>query len=203
MIAGADRRSAVGGLARAAVVPAAAIAVHQLRYWLAFGSSAGVELQRQGHSYLHSVAPWIVVALAWAVGTFLSALGRAMNGHTSASRYGLSLFALWLICAASLVAIYSGQEFLEGLLATGHPAGLVGIFGYGGWWAIPAAVCVGLVLAALLHGARWVLREVASRHARTARPSSSPGVAQPRPAGISLPRLTPLALGWCGRGPPA
>ena len=203
MIAGADRRSAVSGLARAAVVPAAAIAVHQLRYWLAFGSSAGVELQRQGHSYLHSVAPWIVVALAWAVGAFLSALGRAMNGHTSAPRYGLSLFALWLICAASLVMIYSGQEFLEGLLATGHPGGLVGIFGYGGWWAIPAAVCVGLVLAALLHGARWVLREVAARHARPARPPSSPGVALPRPAGISLPRLAPLALGWCGRGPPA
>ncbi len=203
MIAGADRRSAACGLARAAVVPAAAIAVHQLRYWLAFGSSAGVELQRQGHSYLHSVAPWIVVALAWAVGAFLSALGRAMNGHTSAPRYGLSLLALWLICAASLVTIYSGQEFLEGLLATGHPAGLVGIFGYGGWWAIPAALCVGLVVAALLHGARWVLREVAARHARTAPAPTFPGLALPRPADISLPRLAPLALGWCGRGPPA
>lgn len=202
MIAGADRRSAVRGLARAAVLPAAAVAVHQLRYWLAFGSSAGIELQRQGHSYLHSVAPWIVVALAWAAGTFLSALGRAMNGHTSAPRYGLSLLALWLICAASLVAIYSGQEFLEGLLATGHPAGMVGIFGYGGWWAIPAALCVGLVLAALLHGARWVLHEVAARHARAARPRSS-GVALPRSVDISLPRLAPLALGWCGRGPPA
>ncbi len=202
MIAGADRSSAVRGLARAAVVPAAAIAVHQLRYWLAFGSSAGIELQRQGHSYLHSVAPWIMVALAWAAGAFLSAVGRAMNGHTSAPRYGLSLVALWLICAASLVAIYSGQEFLEGLLATGHPAGLVGIFGYGGWWAIPAALCIGLVLAALLHGARWVLHEVAARHARGARAPSPAGSALPRPADVSLPRLAPLALGWCGRGPP-
>lgn len=203
MTAGADPKSAVRGLARAAVLPAAAIAVHQLRYWLAFGSSAGIELQRQGHSYLHSVAPWIVVALAWAAGAFLSALGRAMTGHTSAPRFGLSLLALWLVCATSLVAIYSGQEFLEGLLATGHPAGLVGIFGYGGWWAIPAALCVGLVLAALLHGARWVLHEVASRRGRAAPSPSSPGVAPPRPAGVSLPRLTPLALGWCGRGPPA
>ena len=202
MIAGADRSSAVRGLARAAVVPAAAIAVHQLRYWLAFGSSAGIELQRQGHSYLHSVAPWIMVALAWAAGAFLSAVGRAMNGHTSAPRYGLTLVALWLICAASLVAIYSGQEFLEGLLATGHPAGLVGIFGYGGWWAIPAALCIGLVLAALLHGARWVLHEVAARHARGARAPSPAGSALPRPADVSLPRLAPLALGWCGRGPP-
>jgi hypothetical protein len=202
MIAGADRRSAVRGLARAAVLPAAAIAVHQLRYLLAYGSTASVELQRQGHSYLHSVAPWIVVALAWAAGTFLSALGRAMNGHTSAPRYGLSLVALWLICAASMVVIYSAQEFLEGLLATGHPAGLVGIFGYGGWWAIPAAVCVGLVLAALLHGARWVLHEVAARRVRPPRAPSSLGRSGPRPADVSLPRLAPLALGWCGRGPP-
>lgn len=203
MIAGADGRSAVRGLARAAVVPAAAIAVHQLRYWLAFGSGAGVELQRQGHSYLHSVAPWIAVALAWAVGAFLSSLGRAMRGHTSAPRYGLSLVALWLLCAACLVAMYSGQEFLEGLLATGHPAGMAGIFGYGGWWAIPAALCVGLVLAAILHGARWVLHEVAARRGRTAPSPASTAVALPRPAGIALPRLTPLALGWCGRGPPA
>jgi hypothetical protein len=202
MIAGADRRSAVRGLARAGVLPAAAIAVHQLRYLLAFGSTAGVELQRQGHSYLHSVAPWIVVALAWAAGAFLSALGRAMHGQTSVPRYGISLVALWLICAASLVVIYSGQEFLEGLLATGHPAGLAGIFGYGGWWAIPSAVCVGLVLAALMHGARWVLREVAARRAAKPRPPSSPGRALPRPADVSVPRLAPLALGWCGRGPP-
>jgi hypothetical protein len=185
------------------VVPAAAIAVHQLRYWLAFGSSAGIELQRQGHSYLHSLAPWIVVGLAWAAGAFLSALGRAMNGHTSAPRYGMSLCALWLVCAASLVAIYSGQELLEGLLATGHPAGMVGIFGYGGWWAIPAALCVGLVLAALLHGARWVLREVATRRARITHAPSSPTVELPHPGSISVPRLAPLALGWCGRGPPA
>jgi hypothetical protein len=202
MIAGADRRSALRGLARAAVLPAAAIAVHQLRYLLAYGSTANVELQRQGHSYLHSIAPWIVVALAWAAGAFLSALGRAMNGQTSAPRYGLSLVALWLVCAASLVVIYSGQEFLEGLLATGHPTGLVGVFGYGGWWAIPAAVCVGLVLAALLHGARWVLHEVAARRARAPRAPSAPGRALPRPADVSLPRLAPLALGWCGRGPP-
>jgi hypothetical protein len=203
MIAGADRRSALRGLTRAAVVPAAAVAVHQLRYWLAFGSSAGIEFQRQGHSYLHSVAPWIVVVLAWGAGAFLSALGRAMRGQTSVPRYGLSLVALWVVCAVSLVVIYTGQELLEGLLATGHPAGLVGVFGYGGWWAIPAAVCVGLVLAALLHGARWVLHEVATRHARTARAPSSPVPARLRPAGLSLPRLAPLALGWCGRGPPA
>ena len=198
MIAGADRRPAARGLAGAAVVPAAAIAVHQLRYLLAFGGSAGTELQRQGHSYLHSLAPWIVVALAWAVGAFLRAVGRAMKGQTSVPRFGLSLAALWLICATSLLAIYSAQEFLEGLLTTGHPAGAAGIFGYGGWWAIPAAVCVGLVLAALLHGARWVLHAVAARRP-PAGGRRSPVTASPRPPDA----WSPLALGWCGRGPPA
>ena len=50
-------------LAPAALMPAGAFAVHQLRYWLAFGSHAGVELAAQGHSYLHSVVPWIVLLI--------------------------------------------------------------------------------------------------------------------------------------------
>ena len=44
-----DRRAVLRGLARAAVFPAAAFAVHQLRYLLAFGGAASLELQRQGH----------------------------------------------------------------------------------------------------------------------------------------------------------
>jgi hypothetical protein len=109
---------------------------------------------------------------------------------------------LWLVCSACLVAIFATQECLEGLFATGHPAGLVGIFGFGGWWSIPAALCVGLVLAALFHGARWVLDEVAQRHAR-ARPTPSVRVASTRrPSDVVIPRLAPLAGGFSGRGPP-
>ena len=150
-------------LAPLALMPPAAFAVHQLRYWLAFGGHAGLFLNRQGHLYLHSVAPWLAVAVAIAVGGFLQALGRALGGQRSLSRYTLSFAALWLICSAALVAIYASQELLEGVFATGHPAWLVGVFGYGGWWSIPAALAVGLVLAAAFHGARWALREVAER----------------------------------------
>jgi hypothetical protein len=203
MPARADRSSAVRGLAHAAVVPAAALAVHQLRYLLAYGGAAGAELQRQGHSYLHSLAPWAILGLALAAGMFLSALGRALSGHTSPSRYGLSLVGLWLVCWASLVGIYAAQELFEGMLATGHATGLAAVFGYGGWWAIPAAACIGLVLAALLHGARWVLREVAARSGRSPRPRASGGGPRPRSPDIELPRHAPLALGWSGRGPPA
>ena len=153
-------------LAPLALMPAAAFAVHQLRYWLAFHGAAGIELQRQGHAYLHSLVPWIVLLIALAVGAFLRALGRALGGHCSLPRYTLSFAVLWVVCAACLLAVYTCQEFLEGTFVTGHPAGLVGIFGYGGWWAVPAAMGVGLVLAAAFAGARWVLRETARRRSR-------------------------------------
>ena len=185
-----------------ALMPPAAFAVHQLRYWLAFGGHAGVFLNRQGHLYLHSLAPWLAVAVAIAIGAFLQALGRALGGQRSLPRYSLSFTALWLICAAALVAIYMTQELLEGVLATGHPGGLVGVFGYGGWWSVPAALAVGLVLAAAFHGARWALTEVAERRAgslttRRAR------ISVPRLRfSVPAPRLAPLADGWSGRGPP-
>jgi hypothetical protein len=209
------RRFSVGGRARAGVrariagfayvglFPPAAFAVHQLRYWLAYGSSAGVELQRTGHSYLHSVVPWLVLLLALAVGGFLRALGRAFAGQTSRARFTLSLTAMWLVCSAALIAIFACQEFLEGLFATGHPGGLAGVFGYGGCWSIPAALSIGLVLATVLHGARWLVREVARRGARrflavVIGPVLRP--ARPRDAVVVLP--APLVSGWSGRGPP-
>jgi hypothetical protein len=197
-----QRGVVVRRLAPAALMPAGAFAVHQLRYWLAFGSHAGVELADQGHSYLHSVVPWIVLLIGLSLGAFLLALGRALGGRCSVPRYTLSFAALWLLCATCLVAVYTIQEFLEGLFATGHPAGLAGIFGYGGWWSIPAALGVGLVLAAAFHGARRVLRAVAERCAQevaiTGRP---PALARPRRDAF-LPALAPLADGWSGRGPP-
>ncbi len=183
-------------------MPGAAFAVHQLRYWLAFGGGMGAQLQAQGHSYLHSVVPWIVLLVAVAVGAFLGAFGRALGGRCSLPRYTLSFAALWLVCALCLVAIYITQEFLEGLFASGHPGGLVGIFGYGGWWSIPASLAVGLVLASAFLGARWVLREVAARASRFVGAHSHRVVPVRVPRAVLLPRLAPLADGWSGRGPP-
>ncbi len=187
----------------AVLMPVGAFGVHQLRYYLAYGSAAGAMLQRTGHSYLHSVVPWLVVLLAVALGGFLGALGRAVAGQRSLGRYAVSLLGLWIVCATCLIAIFATQEFLEGLFATGHPAGLAGIFGYGGWLAIPAALCIGLVLAALFHGALWVLDEVAGRHARPraqAKPCPAPALF---PVEAVLLRLAPLADGCSRRGPPS
>lgn len=202
MPAGADRRAVIRSIARLALVPAGALGVHQLRFWLAFGSGANAELARQGHAYLHSLVPWIVLALGVAVGAFLWALGRALGGQRSVPRYALSLLALWLVCTVCLVAIYVSQELLEGLFASGHPGGLAGVFGYGGWWSIPAALCVGLVLAAVLHGARWVLDEIAHRHPPTVPARAARPAARRLPLVLRVVRLSPLAEGWSGRGPP-
>jgi hypothetical protein len=196
-----QRGLGVRRVAPLALMPAAAFAVHQLRYWLAFGGHAGVQLQAQGHSYLHSLVPWIVLLIALAAGAFLRALGSAFGGDYRLPRYTLSFVFLWLICAAALVAIYAAQEFLEGIFAVGHPWGLAGIFGYGGWWAIPAAMAVGLVLAAAFHGARRALHAVAERHGETRlRPRRMVPTQIARDA--LRPRLAPLAGGWSGRGPP-
>lgn len=197
-----QRGVAIRRLAPLALMPPAAFAVHQLRYWLAFGGHAGLFLNRQGHLYLHSLAPWLAIAVAIAAGAFLQALGRALGGQCSMSRYTLSFTALWVVCAGALVAIYASQELLEGVLATGHPGGLAGVLGYGGWWSVPAAFAVGLVLAAAFHGARWALLEVASRRSTRPRTRRAPTRA-PRPnLRVPVPRLAPLADGWSGRGPP-
>jgi hypothetical protein len=189
-------------LAPAALMPASAFAVHELRYWLAFHKLAGAELQRQGHAYLHSLAPWLVLLVALATGAFVHALGRAFGGKTSLGRHTVSFLALWLICSGLLVAIYISQELLEGLFAAGHPAGLVGVFGYGGWWSVPAALGVGLVLAAAFHGARGLLHELATRRSRSRAIRLAPEAAMPRALTVLLPRLAPIAGGWSGRGPP-
>jgi hypothetical protein len=183
-------------------MPAAALAVHELRYLLAFGGRAGVVLAQQGHSYLNSVAPWVIGALGVGVGAFLWSLGRALARQRSVRRYTLSLAALWFVCTACLVTIYVAQERLEGWLATGHPAGFVGVFGYGGWWSIPAAASVGLVLATIFHGARWVLDGVASRHTSRAPARRVRLPAAPRPRDAVLPARVALAAGWSLRGPP-
>ncbi|HWE11014.1 MAG TPA: hypothetical protein VG325_16825 [Solirubrobacteraceae bacterium] len=199
----AHRRSALRGLAQVGLLPPAALGVHELRYLLAFGPHAGLELQRQGHSYLHSVVPWLAVVVSLVAGGFLRALGRAFSGRTSTARLTTSFAALWLACTACLLMIYVGQESLEGLFAPGHSAGWIGIFGYGGWWSIPAAACIGLVLAAVYHGADWVLSEVSRRYASSL-PRTRRRIAQaPRPPRRALPRPAPVAGGWSGRGPPA
>jgi hypothetical protein len=189
-------------LAPAALLAPAAFAVHQLRYLLAYGGDTGQALLHTGHAYLHSVVPWIVALVALAAGAFLRSLGRALGGRVTRGGQTISFAGLWLACTACLVVIFAGQEFLEGLFATGHPAGLAGIFGYGGWWAIPVSLCIGLALAACLYGARWVIGEVIRRQGARSHRRRRVAPVRGRPLVLGPP-VAPVAGGWSGRGPPA
>ncbi|HST39335.1 MAG TPA: hypothetical protein VLK58_07490 [Conexibacter sp.] len=185
-----------------ALLPLAALAVHQLRYGLAFGADAQERLALEGHGYLGSVEAVAVMLCAVAFGSFLTRLagawcGRA--GETGAGRHGL--LKLWAAAALVLVAIYSGQELLEGMLAAGHPPGVEGVLGHGGWLMLPLSVAIGGLLALLLRGAQAVLASV--RRVRAARPLSVvAAVAQARPAFVLPRRRAALAGAAAGRAPP-
>jgi hypothetical protein len=181
------------------LVPAAALAVHQIRYSLAYGSKANAQLATQGHSYLHSLAPWTVLALGIGATLFLRRVARALVSSDAGRPRGRSFAALWSLSGVGLLAVYSVQETLESFLSSGHPGGVAGVFGHGGLWAVPASAAVGLVVALVLLAGRVVL-DVATRFTpKLPRLRPLPGVF---PAGV-LPALArPLARSAAGRAPP-
>lgn len=174
------------------LLPAAALLVHQLRYWLTYGSSASSQLADQGHAYLGAAVPWLVIVTAAGLAAFVTRLARSADSPRR--RFG----SVWGTTSAGLLAIYVLQELLEGLFATGHPGGLAGVFGHGGWWSVPAAVAVAFVMACLLRVTETLVRLVARR--RPARVRTTSAVLRPR-AG-TRPRLSPLASAAAGRAPP-
>ncbi len=95
---------------------------------------------------------------------------------------------------------YSVQEWLEGVFAVGHPAGLEGVFGHGGYWAVPLSLLAGLVVAALLRFASAAVEVVARLAAR--RPLPGPAFAALRPTAFSAVLSSPLARRSAGRAPP-
>jgi cation transport ATPase len=180
------------------LLPAAVIAVHQLRYWLAYGPRASAQLAAQGHSYLHSLVPWAIFALAAAGGLYLRRLATAARTAGAGDIRRRSALALWLATFAGLLVAYAAQELLEGALATGHPAGVGGVLGHGGWWAIPAAAVVAAVVAALLLLGRALLRIAAAPTSRRIRALAAAVV----PAGVHAAVVRPLARAAAGRAPP-
>jgi hypothetical protein len=194
---GAARQASGRGLV---LLPVGALAVHQLRYSFAYGSQASTELADQGHAYLSSLVPWIMVLVAAGLGSYLARLARAwqLGPDGPATR---SFARTWSTTALSLIAIYSAQELLEGFFADGHPPGLVGVFGNGGWWSIPTATLVGLGIAALLRVGCSLVR-LAARARRAVR-ASLVVVSAARGCSVWLQHARPpLADAAAGRAPP-
>ena len=182
------------------LLPVGAFVVHQLRYRIAYGPQASAQLAAQGHSYLDSFAPWLVLLLCLATGTFLARIAQALATGRPAER-GRSFGAVWVVSSTLLIAIYAVQEFLEGLVAAGHPAGLAGIVGHGGWWAGIVAAGVGAVIAALLHVGTAVV-DAFARAATSRRRARLPFLHLRPVASASVVRPSPLATARAGRAPP-
>jgi hypothetical protein len=182
----------------AALIAAGALAVHELRYLLAYGDRSGAEVAAQGHAYLASVTTVVAAALVVMVATLIARLASGARAAGDASIP--SPRRLWATATIAVLAIFVLQESVEGLLASGHPAGLVGVFGHGGWLAVPLAAAIGALIALALRGAaastvpvpgwtrstRWPIAAIAHCLVLT-RPQARPD---------------PLARHMAGRGPP-
>jgi hypothetical protein len=189
-------------LRAAALMPAAVLTVHQLRYLLAFGGGTGQELEKEGHQYLSALAAPIAMSVAIVVGLFVARLASAWrDGSIDQGAPRRGFLRLALLVGGALLALYSCQELLEGMLSSGHPGGLDGVFGDGGWWAAPLSLACGLVVSAALRGARAAIRWAAARHRRSKASHGRPAPV-PRPRRLALPRPVPLAGAAAGRAPP-
>ena len=215
------RRRADSHVARTgALLALGGLAVHQLRYLLAFGSGSGAELHQEGHDYLAQVVP-ILVALAVAaivarlvVGAIATRAGRSLTGGSARYRRDSARYSLFsplsptvargLIYAAALATVFWAQELAEGAVAAGHPSGVAAVLGGGAWIAIPLALALGLAAATV----EWLLdraeRAIAMALGVGTTPLSPPG---PPAAPILLLRAPlaaqGLAFGFARRPPPA
>jgi hypothetical protein len=185
-------------LRTAALLSLGAFGVHQGRYLLGYGRHAEVALASQGHRYLSTVVvPLLIGLLTLALaGVLLRTLGPGGD------RRRASIPHTWLLCTAALIAMYVVQELAEGALAAGHPGGLAGVVGHGGWIAAPLAVAVGGLVALALTAAgaaeasgagAGVSIELRFAWPAAWRPAAAPDPARPAPV---------LARHLAGRGPP-
>jgi hypothetical protein len=183
-----------------AVLSLGALAVHQARYLFGYGGDAAAALARQGHGYISSAIP-ILLALGVAAAICSAVAGR-FGGEGRARRHGA---ARTLAYAAALVITYSVQELTEGLLASGHPAGLEGLFGHGGWIVFPLALVVGFLAWLAVRGLEAIEARFTPRPDAHAVPRAPARIGAPRRRQGAAPvfQTSPLASGLARRPPPA
>jgi hypothetical protein len=182
----------------AALLAAGALAVHELRYLLAFGPSTQHALARDGHAYLSFVHPLVALLVAAVIARLVLVLARGGGG--GASPRPTTFARMWASASAALLAIYALQELVEGELAPGHASGLAAVASHGGWLAVPAALVVGALVAVFLREApRAAARAQAIATSRTAAPTA---IVVRLPAAPAPARPALLARHLAGRAPP-
>jgi hypothetical protein len=185
-----------------ALVGAGALAVHELRYALAFSGHGEAEQASSGHAYLAVLAPLALVALAVAAALGVRALARRPGRTATGPRFTRA----WAAASVALAAVYSAQELAEGALAPGHASGLAALVGDGGWIAFPLALAIGALVAAALRGTQEAARVVAAVAAAVrARLPLAPRVLGAARADLVVAVLATDALARhrAGRAPPA
>jgi hypothetical protein len=183
-----------------ALISLGALAVHELRYLVAYGHDADVALASQGHGYLSELGG---VAIGLGVALLLgSVLGRAGLAHPHRGpRPAFGPTAALYCCA--IIAVFCAQESAEGLLFAGHAGGLAAPVANGGWVALPLAIVAGLLCALVARALVGVDEALASPAPSRAPVPRSSTVPAPNPAvpRVALGCMT-LAFGIARRPPP-
>jgi hypothetical protein len=179
----------------AGLMGAGTFGVHQLRFALPAGDGSGGAQAVGGHGYLAPLGPLLAGLMLVAFAVALARLAR--GAHEPVPRFR----RLWAGSSASLFAVYCAQESIEGLLNRGHPGGVDGVVGHGGWVALPLAVAIGLAMALIMRGAA-----AASALAAARSPWHAPGAAAAEQTLLppwAQRRTSPSARHLAARAPPA
>jgi hypothetical protein len=187
----------------ASLLSLAALAVHELRYLLAYGHGAGEALAHQGHGYLSDLGGALVaLALATLLATLLA--GALAPAARPADEPAGSVFRRTAaIYALALAGIFCAQELTEGAIAAGHPTGLAAILAHGGWVFLPLTLAIAALCSLACLALRGIDRTLARATVRRRPPRRATTVAQPHAAPARRP-LTSLNLGFgfARRAPP-
>jgi len=179
------------------VVPAL-LAAYELRYLIAHLGALATALHGAGSGQLTLLAFALLGAGAvWLV----RESGRGLGLAVPRPGWSLRFVRYWMACSSLLAALLLAGNLLHAPFDVGHAQPLAHSVAAGGWPTVPVVLLIGLVLAASLHGARWLLLELRCLH--------------PWPRHLDAVSLLlrgcvvdsrspadPLRAGWSGRGPP-
>jgi len=186
------------GLRAVALLFAALLAMHELRYLLA---GRGPEQALTGpHAYLPLAGAAAALLLLGAAAVLARGLVRARRTGEAHGRPAHFVRA-WVLAGVALLVAHFAQELLESALS-GHPQAPFAVVADGGLLAVALAAVLGALVALGLRGAERALVRAAQGARSPAARRRAPVLARPRRVS-GRPGAAPLALQAAGRAPPA